>query len=244
MTDGKWRWETINIGSKPADVLTPPAGETVKRAALFLHGASGRTIKEDPVFTAELSRHGLPTVCPYGGRSWWLDRVCPEFDEVVTPTAFLREQVVRWIGEQWGIAPPAIGLLGISMGGQGALQLAYRFPREFPVVAALSPAVDFHALWGQGSPLDGMFRDAEAARQETATLRLHPLNWPRQQMFVCDPADELWYEGAERLASKLSSMGIPFESDLQTSAGGHSWDYFHSMAGRCVEFLAQGLTAQ
>lgn len=209
------------------------------RAVLFLHGASGRTIRDDPIFTAELSRHGLPVVCPHGGRCWWLDRICREFHESITPMTYLREQVVPWIGEQWRVAPPAVGLLGISMGGQGVLQLAYRAPREFPVVAAISPAVDFHTIWGQGTPLDEMFSNAEGARQQTATLNLHPLNWPRHQMFVCDPADEQWFEGTERLDSKLSSMGIPFESDLVTSAGGHSWEYFRAMAGRCVEFLAQ-----
>jgi S-formylglutathione hydrolase len=129
------------------------------------------------------------------------------------------------------------------MGGQGGLQLAYRFPREYPVVAAISPAVDFHNLYGQGLPLDEMFAGKEAARQETATLRIHPLNWPRHQLLVCDPADSRWFEGAERLAGKLWSIGIPFESDLETSAGGHSWQYYQSMAARCVDFLADRLDA-
>ncbi len=155
--------------------------------------------------------------------------------------AYLREQVVPWISEQWNVAPPLIGLLGISMGGQGALQLAYRHAREFPVVAAISPAVDFQNLIGQGLPLDEMFTDVEAARQQTVTLQLHPLNWPRHQLFVCDPTDLAWHEGAERLASKLASMGIPFEDDLETSAGGHSWDYFRAMAERTVGFIAKSL---
>ncbi|MBX3436001.1 MAG: hypothetical protein KF861_00700, partial [Planctomycetaceae bacterium] len=198
-------------------------------------------IREDPVFTAELVKHNLPAVCPHGGRSWWLDRVCREFDEAVTPLAFLRTKVVPWMRTRWGVAPPAIGLLGISMGGQGALQLAYRHPREFPVVTAISPAIDFHTIWGQGAPLDQMFADPEAARQQTVTLHLHPLNWPRHQMFVCDPSDQLWHDGAERLASKLYSMGIPFESDLETSAGGHRWEYFRAMAGRCLDFLSERL---
>ncbi|MGD9855208.1 MAG: alpha/beta hydrolase-fold protein [Planctomycetaceae bacterium] len=243
MRDNDAGWATVEICGKAADIFTPPRGTSCERAVLFLHGASGHTIRDDPVFTAELSRCGLPTVCPHGGRSWWLDRVSREFDATASPIAFVREQIVPWIHERWGVAPPAIGLLGISMGGQGALQLAYRHPREFPVVAAISPAVDFHILWGQGTPLDELFDRPEAARQQTATLHLHPLNWPRHQLIVCDPADRAWYEGAERLASKLSSMGIPFESDLETSAGGHSWEYFRSTAGRCVSFLSERLAA-
>lgn len=241
MTDVTSGWRTVTIGNKQADVFALPEGPSYERAVLFLHGQSGRTIAGDRVLMSELARHGLPAVCPHGGRSWWLDQVCHEFDENVTPMSYLREQVVPWMSEQWGIEPPAIGLLGIDMGGQGALQLAYRAPRDFPVVAAISPAVDFHVLWGQESPLDKMFANAEAARQQTATLQIHPLNWPRHQMVVCDPADELWFEGAERLASKLFSIGIPFESDLETSTGGRRAEYAQSIAPRCIAFLAERL---
>jgi S-formylglutathione hydrolase len=127
------------------------------------------------------------------------------------------------------------------MGGQGALQLAYRHPREFPVVAAIAPAVDFHTWHGRGLPLDEMFPTRESARQETATLHVHPLNWPQHQLFVSDPADAEWFEGCERLASKLVSIGIPFERDLETSAGGHTWEYFNAMAPRVIEFVAERL---
>ena len=35
----------------------------------------------------------------------------------------------------------SVAACGISMGGQGALKLAYRRPQDFPIVAALTPAV-------------------------------------------------------------------------------------------------------
>jgi S-formylglutathione hydrolase len=121
------------------------------------------------------------------------------------------------------------------------MRLAYRYPQEFPVVAALAPAIDFHNWFGRGLPLDEMYSSAEEARQDTATLLLHPLNWPRHQLLMCDPTDVEWLEGAERLASKLYSTGIPFESDFATSHGGHSWDYFDYVAPRVVQFLRDRL---
>ena len=208
---------------------------------LHLHGHGLETLKDNPEFSAALNRHQLRAICPHGQRSWWSEVVCSEFDAEISPIDFLRERIVPAIAERWGASPPDIGLTGISMGGQGVLQLAYRYPREFPVVAAISPAVDFHNWHGQGLPLDEMFADREAARQATVTLQLHPLNWPRHQLLVCDPADEDWFEGAERLVMKLSSSGILFESDLETSAGGHSWDYFNSMADRVIDFVAERL---
>ncbi|MGH7200003.1 MAG: alpha/beta hydrolase-fold protein, partial [Planctomycetaceae bacterium] len=88
---------------------------------------------------------------------------------------------------------------------------------------------------------DEMFPNREAARQQTAILQVHPLNWPRHQLLTCDPADAVWFEGAERLGMKLSSTGIPFESDFETTHGGHSWEYFNHMAPRAIGFVAERL---
>lgn len=237
-------WNRVEIAGKPADVYEPSRPAEHSPVVLHLHGHGGRTLAGNPAFTAEFERHGVRAVCPHGGRSWWLDIVCPEFDPEITPLQYLTRSVVPFIAECWGTRPPMIGLTGNSMGGQGVLQLAYRRPRKFPVVAALSPAVDFHNWHGQGLPLDEMFPDREAARQRTVTLELHPLNWPRHQLLVCDPTDDDWFEGAERLAMKLRSMGIPFESDFATRAGGHSWDYFNHMAEPVVSFVAERLESE
>jgi pimeloyl-ACP methyl ester carboxylesterase len=238
MPDIEGSWSTVSIAGKTADVYEPRNPSVAGRAVLHLHGHGLTTLRDNPAFSAELERHGLRAVCPHGQRSWWTDVVCPEFDPQITPLEYLRHHVVPFFAERWNVAPPGIGLMGISMGGQGALQLAYRHPREFPVVAAISPAVDFHNWHGQGLPLDDMFPTRESARQATVTLQIHPLNWPRHQWFVSDPDDADWHEGADRLAMKLSSMGVPFEADLETRAGGHSWDYFNHMAARAVEFVA------
>jgi hypothetical protein len=237
-------WLTTELDGKVIDIYEPASPAAHGRVVLHLHGHALQTLKDNAAFTAELEKHGFRCVCPQGKRSWWLDVICREFDPDITPQAFLYERVVPFIEARWGTKPPAIGLTGISMGGQGALQLAYRRPRAFPVVAAISPAVDFHNLHGNGLPLDQMFASREAARQATATLMFHPLNWPRHQLFVCDPADADWFEGADRLAMKLMSMGILFETDLKTSHGGHTWEYFDSMAPKVIGFVAERLEEQ
>lgn len=236
-------WTTTSIDGKGADIFTPGSPKD-GRAVIHLHGHGLTTLKDNPAFSQELNDHGLRVVCPHGQRSWWLPEVCSEFDSAMTPFDYVRENVVAWIGENWKVQTPGIALSGISMGGQGAIQLAYRCGRDFPIVAAISPAIDFHEWWGQGLPLDEMFDSQEAARQQTAILHLQPLNWPRHQLIVCDPADADWIHSSERLASKLYSSGIPFESDLETSNGGHSWDYFNVMAPRVVKFLSDALDAE
>ena len=237
-------WQTIEIQGKTADVFEPLRPRDPARAVLFLHGHGLQTLRGNPVYTAELERHGLRAVCPHGQRSWWLPTVCPEFDVELSPLGYLRTSVLAFLAEHWGVRPPGIGLLGVSMGGQGVLQLAYRYPSEFPVVAALAPVIDFHEWYGHGLPLDEMFVDREAARQQTVVLQVQGLNWPRHQFLACDPADHDCRPSVERLLSKLRSSGVPFESDLVTSHGGHSWEYFNHLAGPALAFLLAALDAE
>jgi len=234
-------WQQLDIAGKRADIFFPSRRAAANFAVLFLHGHALLTLKDNEVYTAQLDKLGLACVCPHGQRSWWGGRICREFDPHITPVEYLRESVLPWMQANCHASPPAVALLGVSMGGQGALRLAYRYPQQFPVVAALAPAVDFHIWYGRGLPLDEMYPTAEAARQETATLLLHPLNWPRHQLLTCDPDDADWFEGAQRLASKLHSTGIPFESDFETRHGGHSWEYFNHVAPRVMQFVVNAL---
>ncbi len=235
------RWNSTEVDHRRVEWFTPTGSEPINGVVLFLHGHGGVMLSKNPVFTRLFETHRLAAVCPDGKRSWWLDFVCPEFDAEVTPQRWLLDSVVPWIEQQFQVQPPGIALLGVSMGGQGVLQLAYRHAMKFPVVAAIAPAVDFHQLYGSGIPLDQIFPDTETARQATVVLNLHPLSWPRFQFFCCDPQDHEWFDGAARLGMKLSSSGILHERDLDTTAGGHTWDYFNHMAPRCLAHIAGSL---
>jgi S-formylglutathione hydrolase len=234
-------WKQVEIAGKQADILFPGTLTPESRAVLFLHGHGRITLRGSAVYSDLLQRMGWVCVCPHGQRSWWGDRICREFDSQITPVEYLLHRVLPWMQREFGMAPPSIGLIGVSMGGQGALRLAYRRPALFPVVAALAPAIDFQIWYGKGLPLDEMYDSAEAVRQDTATLLIHPLNWPRHQLLMCDPTDAEWFEGTERLAGKLFSTGIPFESDFTTRHGGHTWEYLNHIAPRVIEFLNERL---
>jgi pimeloyl-ACP methyl ester carboxylesterase len=234
-------WTHAEIGGKRADLFEPDRPAEAGFVVLFLHGYAGITLKDNAAYSHELDRYGLRAVCPHAPRSWWGDLVYRDFDPQVTPLKFLHGPVREFIAARWNAAPPAIALAGVSMGGQGALRLAYRYPQEFPVVAAISPVVDFHIWHGRGLSLDEIYPSSEAARQDTVTVQLHPLNWPRHQLLTCDPADTECFEGAQQLASKLASSGIPFERDFQTSGGGHSWTYFDKLAPQVLKFVFERL---
>jgi S-formylglutathione hydrolase len=237
MRDG---WTTIEIAGKPADVFDPPS-VPVRFGVLFLHGYGLETLHDRPAFADSLRSLGMACICPHGRHSWWADRICAEFDRQITAEQYLMQHVLSSFNERWNLTPPAIGIYGISMGGQGALRLAFKHPQTFPVVAAISPAVDYHQLYGQGSTLDAMYDSKEQCRQDTAPMHIPPTNYPPHIFFCIDPDDEHWHRGADRLHEKLTALGVLHESDLTTRHGGHSWDYFNHMADRAQRFMHDAL---
>jgi S-formylglutathione hydrolase len=234
-------WSQPEIAGKRADVYEPAGGRRPRFGLLYLHDSDLQTLRGQPLFTRLLGEHHLACICPHGQRCWWVARVCAEFDPKVTPERFLLEQVLPYFGERWNLAPPALAVLGVGMGGQGALRLAFKHPRRLPVAAAIAPALDYHECYGEGAALDAMYDSREQCRQDTALMHIHPSEYPPHVFFCVDPDDERWYRGNDRLHEKLNALGVPHTADLATRAGGHSRAYFNHMAERAVRFVAAGL---
>lgn len=236
------QWSEAEVAGHACHLYQPAAPSPHGYAVLYLQGLQAARLKHQMGIMQKFEQHGLRVIEPEADHSWWVDRISPRFDPEISGERYILDKVLPFLKEHWQCEPPRIALLGVSMGGQGALRLAYRYPNKFPVVAALFPSIDFQKKIDEGDPvLSGMYRDTEDARQDTATLHIHPLNWPRHQFFCCDPTDERWHESADRLHMKLYSLGVPHECDLETTAGGHSWQYFEHMAPRVIGFLAERL---
>ena len=242
MTDLGGTWNEIELQGHTCHVYEPPNPSPHGYTVLYLHGVHSGNLRDHDAFVEQFDQYGLRVMAPVTGRSWWTDRISSDFDSSITAERFVKDVVMEEIQRVWDVRPPRIGLLGTSMGGQGALRLAFKFPDTFPIVAALSPAIDYQTRWEEGDEvLRELYPDAEAARQDTAILHIHPLYWPRNIWFCCDPTDVRWHTSAERLRMKLAALGIPHEAELETEAGGHGFPYYNEMASRSVGFIADRL---
>lgn len=195
-------WQTASITGKPVDIFDPP--NALPFALLFLHAECSAT----PVdyLTRELASRRIRCLTPRTGPSWWVDRVCREFDPHLTAERHLRENVVPWLESNWKLGKRSIAVAGLEMGGQGALRLGFKYPEQFPVVASVNGALDFHERYGLGTPLDEMYASREECRQDTAILHIPPHEL-QQIWFSCSP-ESPWYRGNDRLHEKLSALGI------------------------------------
>jgi len=232
-------WSTCDVSGHVCELFQPLTVAATGRAILYLHDLDGQSPRNLPPLQKVLELAGVPVLAPLAPYSWWLGRQCDRFDPVVSAETFLLGPVFDECQRRFAVSPPGIGLLGYDMGGQAALQLAYRYPDRFPVAAAINPAIDFHLGMQHGHEwIDGerfaslweMFTEVEEARQETALLHIHPLNWPRHQWFASGSDDVRWHDGAVRLTSKLNALGIPHTAILDRPVGNQPLKIFASEA--------------
>ena len=240
-------WSAIIVDGHDCELFAPPEA-AAGRAVIYLHDLHGRFLQESAGLRDAIEAARLPTIAPRGGRSWWLDKPLPSFDARMAPERFVVDNVRAEVVRRFGVQPPGIALLGIGMGGQGALRIAYRHPAVFPIAAAIAPAIDFHqGMRDAGNRDDGelfdalweLYGDVEPARQDTAILHVHPLNWPRYQWFASDPADWHWHDGAARLHSKLVALGIPHEWLLESRGSPETFN--DEVAPEAIRFVVAAL---
>ncbi len=165
---------------------------------VFLHDHRElRPDESDPLVRGLLHR-GLSVHAPFGGSSWWLDRIDPSFDPEFSP----EQAIVEWLTAQRG--PVA------AVGGEAAIRLGFRHPRLLPVVASWDGAFDFHEMLGRGTTLDRHFERREQARQSTAILQVRASDPPPAIWFGCPFASDN-LRGSDRLHEKLAAIGVAHE---------------------------------
>jgi len=128
----------------------------------------------------------------------------------------------------------AIGTLGISMGGYGALLLAEKYPRLICAVAAISPAV--WTSYPQARAVNpGAYASAAAFARADAVTHAGALAGTAVRV-ACGVSDP-FYPGARALARAL-----PPDAVVDLSRGCHTGPFFIAQEPPSLAFLGRHLT--
>jgi S-formylglutathione hydrolase FrmB len=186
-------------------------------------------------------------VAPGAGRSFYIN----SRDGQVRYEDFFIREFLPFIESHYRIRPVRAdrGITGISMGGYGALRLAFKYPQLFgsvsahsaalvaklPEVQAASPQQDMLArMMGSafGSPFDRAFWD----RNNVFTLIENGARPEGMKIyFDCGTEDQFGFDvGAQALHDLLIKKKIPHEFHLYP--GGHDWIYFADHFPASLEF--------
>jgi S-formylglutathione hydrolase FrmB len=192
-------------------------------------------------------------VAPAGGSSFFID----SRDGRVPYEKFLIGELLPEIERRFRVDArrESRGVGGISMGGYGALHLAFRHPELFGSASAHSaaliekppmmnvgnsPEAGAFRIFGDvfGAPLDRAFWD----RNNPLTLG-RTADLSRQKIyFDCGTEDDYGFNaGAQALHDVLASRHIAHEFHLYP--GGHDWTYFAAHLPASLEFHSHAFGA-
>jgi S-formylglutathione hydrolase FrmB len=251
----------------PYCILLPPSydGEKTRRYPLlyFLHGlgddeqmflhSGGWNLIEDLWEQKQVGEFLIVT--PAAGASFYINALGGKerYEDF-----FLREfmpEIERRYRSEPGRGKR--GIAGFSMGGYGALRMAFDHPELFGSVSAHSAALmeklpDIRVGGGEQSPGMRLLGDVFGSPPDRAFWdRNNPLTLAKTAKmtglkiyFDCGADDGYGFNaGAEALDRALSSRHIPHE--LHLYPGGHDWEYFAAHLPASLEFesRAMGLAA-
>ena len=127
-------------------------------------------------------------------------------------------------------------LIGLSMGGFGALTLGARHGDRVAAVAGMSSITDFDQMEIFVGDVS-MYDVDPAARSVLGSVLAHRDRLPAIAL-DCG-AEDLLYEHNVALHAALTEHGIAHE--WQVHPGGHSWDYWRAHVGDALSFCARHL---
>ncbi len=135
--------------------------------------------------------------------------------------------------QERGLGTHAIGMMGISMGGFGALMIAENYPHLVKAVAAISPAI--WTTYAQAHYVNpGAYANAAAFRRydavtHTASLRGRPVR-------VASGQSDPFHPYVVALADALPRGAI-----VTFPPGAHTSTFFRSQEGPSMAFLSEHL---
>lgn len=226
-----------------AVVITPNNYDKNKRypVVYLLHGYSGNYadwITKAPSITTYSDSYNIIIVCPDGDyNSWYFDS---PVDSTRRYETYVAKELVSWIDEHYTTLANVKGraITGLSMGGHGALYLAFRHQDVFGAAGSMSGGVDlipFPANWDIAQKL-GTFADHPMEWINNSVINLTYLvqnkNFPL--LFDCGTED-FFYPVNKKLHEKLLADHIPH--DFISRPGSHSWEYWTNAVGYQMLFM-------
>jgi len=214
---------------KPSDY-----SESKKFATVYvLHGAGGKysdwvTSVPDKLTLLKLADlYDLIIICPDGNETSWY------FDSPVDPAykyeTYISSELVKYIDSHYSTIKNRSkrAITGLSMGGHGALFLAFKHQDIYGACGSMSGGVDlrpFPESWDIAKRL-GKYSEYPERWEANSVINLVYLLTPNSLAITFDcGSSDFFYQVNKNLHEKLLERNIPH--DFTVRPGGHTWEYW------------------
>ncbi|GGB82536.1 alpha/beta hydrolase [Dyadobacter sediminis] len=197
----------------------------------LLHGYSGNYadwVTKANGFQAAADLYHMIIVCPDGGySSWYWDSPVDAQSQYET---YVSKELVSWVDSKYKTVKDRKGraITGLSMGGHGALYLAFRHQDVFGAAGSMSGGVDIRPFpnnWEMAQRLGSYAEQPERWEQHTVINMLHLLKPNALALIIDCGTEDFFYKVNEKLHEKLLYNNIPH--DYITKPGAHNWPYWN-----------------
>lgn len=225
-----------------AVVITPDdyAGAKELPVVYLLHGYSGGYadwISRAKGFEKAADQYQLIIVCPDGNNSWYWDS---PIDPRYKYETYVSKELVEWIDGKYKTikSPKGRAITGLSMGGHGALFLAFRHQDVFGAAGSMSGGVDIRPFpnnWDMAARLGRYAQNPDNWEKNTVINLLHLLTPNSLALIIDCGTDDFFFKVNENLHQQLLQRNIPH--DYITRPGAHNWPYWSNAIGFQLLFM-------
>ena len=227
-------------------VIVTPDSYTKNKAlpvVYLLHGYSdsyaGGWINKGKGFETLADLYQMMIVCPDGNySSWYFDS---PVDKNYQYETYIVKELVPWIDSNYLTiaSPKGRGITGLSMGGHGALYLAFRNQDVFGTAGSMSGGVDirpFPDSWDLSKRLGTYAQYPDHWEENTVVNMLHLLTPGSLALIIDCGSDDFFYKVNCQLHEKLLDRNIPH--DFISRPGTHNWDYWKNAVKYQLLFMS------
>ncbi len=216
------------------------------KTLFLLHGYSSGAWNWLPEELAQ--KYNFAIVIPNGENSFWLDGISTGHKFCT----LIGEELPRYLRKTFGLAKSAEDtyIMGLSMGGFGALHTALRYPEQFGKAGAMSSALITHEVAGMkpgggngkanyeyyrecfGEPEKVLGSDNDP---EALALRLKESRKKLPDIYMCCGTEDFLLENNRGMHAFLSEHEIPHE--YHESAGGHDMTFWNEYSAKIINWM-------
>lgn len=207
----------------------------------LLHGAGDRYsgwVDKVPGIKKYADQFQMIIVCPDGNvTSWYFDS--PE-DPAWKYETYVGTELVNFIDKNYKTIRDRKGraITGLSMGGHGALYLAFKHQDTFGAAGSMSGGVDirpFPLNWDIAKRLGPEDKYPERWEQNAVVNLVYLLTPNRLAINIDCGKDDFFYNVNIKLHEKLMYNNIPH--DFTIRPGAHNWEYWANSIGFQLMFF-------